>query len=639
MGGPRRRDGARRRASRRSRSGCRCSCPTLRDGVRPLARRGRRAARARLGRLARRRCSPGGSRRTGFGERVVLALGLAGCAACLVGAAYAPGLRARCSSLLALAGAAGASVNSASGRAVMHWFGAERARARARRPADGDPARRARRGARAARPRRVRAGPRRRSSSSRRSARSVRWSARSCCEAASTSRTGSKRPPSPRRFATRRLWRLSVGSGLYLYAQVAVIGFGVLFLHDEHGLSDERRGARDRGGAGARGRRCGSARAAGRMSSGRAVGPLRQVGIAIAVGLARVGARSPAGRSGCSFPRSQSPAGCRWRGTGSRSPPPPSSPAPARSGAAIGFQQTVLAGLGVAAPVAVRCVGVRHVVARSPFAARRARSRSSGAARRCGPLRARLGIGLPVRLYSRVRIHERLDSSTRSAAGRARTGRTRRPRRTRRTSSRRRGCEEAGLEVRWTRAATCSARSVATRRRLGRLAPRLGSAGRPLRRRARRRRRDRGRRAGRRGVRRRVPRRGGRLRRQPALCGERAALPRAFLELHVEQGPVLARSRRSARRRDRHRRLRARRAGRRRTRRPRRYHADGGPLRRARCRSGGDPARARRGARDRRSGRDDRAGRGRAGRMQRDPVPGPDEPRRRAPGRRAARRA
>jgi fucose permease len=34
-----------------------------------------------------------------------------------------------------------------------------------------------------------------------------------------------------------RLWRLSLGSGLYLYAQVAVIGFGVLFLHDEHDLS------------------------------------------------------------------------------------------------------------------------------------------------------------------------------------------------------------------------------------------------------------------------------------------------------------------------------------------------------------------------------------------------------------------
>src|SRR3970282_2838632 len=35
-----------------------------------------------------------------------------------------------------------------------------------------------------------------------------------------------------------RLGRLSLASGLYLYAQVAVIGFGVLFLHDEHEFSD-----------------------------------------------------------------------------------------------------------------------------------------------------------------------------------------------------------------------------------------------------------------------------------------------------------------------------------------------------------------------------------------------------------------
>jgi len=57
-----------------------------------------------------------------FGERIVLALGLTACAVCLFGAAYVPtfGLLLL---VLALAGAAGASVNAASGRAVMHWFG------------------------------------------------------------------------------------------------------------------------------------------------------------------------------------------------------------------------------------------------------------------------------------------------------------------------------------------------------------------------------------------------------------------------------------------------------------------------------------------------------------------------------------
>ena len=56
-----------------------------------------------------------------FGERAVLGLGLAGCAAFLTAAAYAPSL-AWLVAFLSLAGAAGASVNSASGRAVMQWF-------------------------------------------------------------------------------------------------------------------------------------------------------------------------------------------------------------------------------------------------------------------------------------------------------------------------------------------------------------------------------------------------------------------------------------------------------------------------------------------------------------------------------------
>src|SRR5204862_5366651 len=52
---------------------------------------------------------------------LVLSSGLACCAAALAGAAYAPGF-ASLFALLGLAGAAGASVNAASGRAVMIWF-------------------------------------------------------------------------------------------------------------------------------------------------------------------------------------------------------------------------------------------------------------------------------------------------------------------------------------------------------------------------------------------------------------------------------------------------------------------------------------------------------------------------------------
>jgi len=56
-----------------------------------------------------------------IGERLVLAVGLGACAAALIGAANTDTFT-QLVVLLALAGAAGASVNSASGRAVMQWF-------------------------------------------------------------------------------------------------------------------------------------------------------------------------------------------------------------------------------------------------------------------------------------------------------------------------------------------------------------------------------------------------------------------------------------------------------------------------------------------------------------------------------------
>ncbi|MGH3002617.1 MAG: MFS transporter, partial [Gaiellaceae bacterium] len=58
------------------------------------------------------------------GERTVLVIGLAACGACLLGAAAQTGFWPL-AALLAAAGLTGASVQSASGRAVMHWFGAE----------------------------------------------------------------------------------------------------------------------------------------------------------------------------------------------------------------------------------------------------------------------------------------------------------------------------------------------------------------------------------------------------------------------------------------------------------------------------------------------------------------------------------
>ncbi|HLM37800.1 MAG TPA: MFS transporter [Gaiellaceae bacterium] len=166
-----------------------------------------------------------------LGERLVLAVGLGGCGAALVGAAHA-GSFTQLILLLALAGAAGASVNSASGRAVMHWFPAsQRGLALGVRqtaiplgglisalslPALG--------------------------------LRSAFVLLAALCFAGAIFGTAVIREreaaedvlePRGLRVTLRdtRLWWLCGGSSLYLVAQVAVTGFVVLFLHDERGFS------------------------------------------------------------------------------------------------------------------------------------------------------------------------------------------------------------------------------------------------------------------------------------------------------------------------------------------------------------------------------------------------------------------
>ncbi|MGI5126992.1 MFS transporter [Pseudonocardia sp. CA-107938] len=67
---------------------------------------------------------PWGGAADRFGERGVMTVGLLGSAAALAAAAVVPGPVAA-GLLLALAGASGASVNAASGRAVLTWFPAE----------------------------------------------------------------------------------------------------------------------------------------------------------------------------------------------------------------------------------------------------------------------------------------------------------------------------------------------------------------------------------------------------------------------------------------------------------------------------------------------------------------------------------
>ncbi len=168
------------------------------------------------------------------GERLVLTVGVAGGAGGLFAAGLASGWVA-VTALLALAGAAGASVNAASGRAVMSWFGPEErglalgirqtsvpiggALAALLLPAvehaggvdsaflamAGFSALAAVVGALVIRDRPHEAT----------AVEDVEW----------TLRDG-------------RLWRLCSASALYLVAQLAVITFVVLFLHDERGWSD-----------------------------------------------------------------------------------------------------------------------------------------------------------------------------------------------------------------------------------------------------------------------------------------------------------------------------------------------------------------------------------------------------------------
>jgi sugar phosphate permease len=168
-----------------------------------------------------------------FGERLVAPVGLAACAVALWGAAATESF-VPLAALLGLAGLAGASVNAASGRAVMSWFEpAQRGLALGIRQA-AVPV-----GAAAASfafPAVAAAGG---------AAWGLRAAGLGClggaAVAAALLREGPVRPGDPievgRPLRDRRTWKLLVASTLLLFPQTAVFGFTVLFLHDERSLS------------------------------------------------------------------------------------------------------------------------------------------------------------------------------------------------------------------------------------------------------------------------------------------------------------------------------------------------------------------------------------------------------------------
>ena len=277
-----------------------------------------------------------------FGERWTVAGGLAGCAALLTAAAFAPSF-GWLVVLLGLAGVAGGSVQSGSGRAVMGWFTAgERGLALGIRqtavPIGGGVA---------ALVLPQLGGPKA----------GLLFVAgfvlAGALAGALVLRSGTEEhivvSDVESTLRDRRLWLACFGSGLYLVAQMAMMGFVVLFLHDEHGYSTgEAAAVFATGQVLAAALRIG----VGRWSDvlGSRIRPLRLVGLSIAVAVAVVAV--VAGAPGLVLiPVLAAATGLSmaWNGLsftiaaelGGR-----------RSGAAIGFQQTVLSGIGVVAPIA-----------------------------------------------------------------------------------------------------------------------------------------------------------------------------------------------------------------------------------------------------------------------------------------------
>jgi sugar phosphate permease len=281
-----------------------------------------------------------------FGERWSLAAGLAGMGLLVAGAAAA-GNFVGLVLLLALASAAGSSVNSASGRAVMHWFTAEeRGFALGLRQASLPLG-----GALAA----VTLPPIVGATSLEGG---FLFLAVLCFAAAVAGALVIRdRPGEPEQVEAapwtlrdRRLWVLSGGSGFYLMAQIAMTGFLVLFLHDARGLSNGEAGAVL---AAAQVLAIGLRIAAGRWSDrARArVRPLRLVGLAIFAGvvLAALLVHAPLGVLVPALVLATS-LSMTWNGLSYTAAAELAGSA--RSGAAIGFQQTTLSVVGfLAAPM------------------------------------------------------------------------------------------------------------------------------------------------------------------------------------------------------------------------------------------------------------------------------------------------
>ncbi|HEX7254606.1 MAG TPA: MFS transporter [Gaiellaceae bacterium] len=282
-----------------------------------------------------------------FGERVVLGTGLTACGLLAAVAGWVSEFWPLVA-LLLLASAAGASVNAASGRAVMQWFGPEERglalgiRQTAIPLGAGISA--------ATLPLVAQAGGLKAA---------FAYLGGLCVAAAAAAAVVIREAPVrdaelegdaiPWTLRDRRLWTLSLGSGLYLFGQIPLMSFAVLFLHDVHGMSVARAGAvLAVFQAGAVATRIGAGRLSDRLGS--RLRPLRWIGLVSAGGLLGTAAVAE-GRLAVVVTTIVVAGAISMAWNGLSLTAAAELAGRARSGAAIGFQQTTLAVVGVGVPV------------------------------------------------------------------------------------------------------------------------------------------------------------------------------------------------------------------------------------------------------------------------------------------------
>jgi len=282
-------------------------------------------------------------------ERWVIATGLTGAGAMLVVASTTHSFEAVTGVLVAV-GALGASVNAASGRAIMSWFSAsELGLALGIRqtaiPIGGAigaflPLLAAAGGTRLA----------------------FLFLGGACLTGATVAavfiRGGSKAEPDlgdvTRPLRDPRMWQLAGGTGLYLTAQVGITGFVVLFLHEHRGVSTHAAAVLFAAiNVFAIAARIGAGRISDRLRS--RLRPLRTIGVILAVSTAAVATATDAPLA-LLVPLflvagvfSMSWNGLAYAAAAERA-------GAARTGAALGFQQTVLGVVVAVTPIVVALV-------------------------------------------------------------------------------------------------------------------------------------------------------------------------------------------------------------------------------------------------------------------------------------------